>query len=146
VSSNTYSARLDPDARLRLLVLVSGVCLGMVGLALILTLKLHAVATAAVATAWLVLTLSELRGLWLGFRSSRALRIASDGSLMRLDQAGTWRDARLLPGTVVLRRLAWIRLETARGARSAELIQGRCADSHDWRRLQVIWRHIGAVE
>lgn len=81
-----------------------------------------------------------------GYAMTRGLRITADGSLRCLDARGRWQPARILPGSVVLARLAWLRFETGKGAQAAELLRGDPRKSQHWRRLQVIWRHIGAVE
>jgi hypothetical protein len=146
VSSSTYSADLEPQPALRALVLVSGILLGVTGLVLILVLPLHPAAILAASSAWVGLSAHELRVLARGFKASRRLRMTEAGSLLRLDDQGHWRSVRLLAGSIVLPGLAWIRFETGRGLRSAELLCGSCRESNDWRRLQVIWRHIGAGE
>ena len=46
---------------------------------------------------------------------------------------------------LVADRIGWLHLKTADGKQFAELICGDCRESDDWRRLQVIWRHIGAA-
>ncbi len=145
MSSNAYLAELEPDPTLRVLVLLSGIGLGIVGLMLILGLALPAPAIALGVALWFYCILLETSVLAREFRNSRGLRMHPDCSLLRLDQEGRWRPVRLLPGSVVLPRLAWIRFETDRGVRSAELLRGNRRESHDWRRLQVIWRHIGAA-
>lgn len=145
MSSNVYSAELVPDPALRVLVLLSGIGLGIVGLRLILGLALPASAIGLGVAVWLYFMLSEISVLARQFRISHGLRLYADCSLMRLDQEGRWRPVQLLPGSLVLAKLAWIRYETNGGIRSAELLWGNRRESHDWRRLQVIWRHIGAA-
>jgi len=65
--------------------------------------------------------------------------------MWRLDADGNWHPARLLPGSMLLRRVGWIRWDDGCGRQYAELLRGRSRESDDWRRLQVIWRHIGAM-
>ncbi len=69
----------------------------------------------------------------------------ADGSLRVFGANGGWYTARLATGTVVLRRYAWIRCRMEPGRYCAELLRGNCRKSDDWRRLQVIWRHIGGA-
>jgi len=49
---------------------------------------------------------------------------------------------------VLLRKVGWIRLSfelpTGRKLILGELLRGDGRRGEDWRRLQVIWRHIGA--
>jgi len=144
VSSTTYSAELYPDAGLRRIVLWSGGLLGLVGVVLILSTRLPAVLLIAASVAWLLLSGWELRRIRHGYARCRRLRLSAGGELSRLDGDGNWQQARLLPGSVLLRRVGWIRWDDECGQPYAELLRGRCRESDDWRRLQVIWRHIGA--
>jgi len=47
-------------------------------------------------------------------------------------------------GSVVLWHFAWLRFRTENGRRHVELMRRKTAQNKDWRRLQVIWRHLGA--
>ncbi len=145
MSSNTFSADLDPDAMLRVIVLVSGIALGSLGVVLVVALPLHPAPKLLGCCAWLVFCWWEISMLARGFDDCGRLRMAAGGLLMYLDHKGEWREARLLPGSVVLQRVAWIRYRTDAGLRAAELLRGDCRVGNDWRRLQVIWRHVGAT-
>ena len=145
MSSIKYSAELRPDALLRRVVLVSGMAFAVLGVVLILTLPLHAAALIAGSVGWLLLCARELVVAGRGFSYCCRLRIAMDGDILLLDPDGVWQPARLLSGSAVLRRVGWILFETSEGRQFAELVRGRCRESDDWRRLQVIWRHIGGT-
>ena len=145
MSSGKYSAELRPDALLRRLVVLSGAGLAMLGVAVIFTLPLHAGVLIAASVGWLLLCARELVVACRRFSNCRRLRISVGGEILLLDAGGTWHPARLLSGSVVLRRIGWILIETGQGRRFAELVRGRCRESDDWRRLQVIWRHIGGT-
>jgi len=145
MSSNTFSAELKPDPCLRRIVMLSGGLLGASGVLLILALPLRPVALVAASCGWLALSLRELVGLHRGFVQCCAIRVNTDGELLCLDPAGDWHVGRLLGGSILLRRFGWMRLENGQGRESVEPIRGACRESHDWRRLQVIWRHIGAT-
>jgi len=145
MSSIKYSAELRPDALLRRVVLVSGMVFAVLGVVLILTLPLHAAALIAGSVGWLLLCARELVVAGQGFSYCCRLRIAVDGDILLLDPDGVWQPARLLSGSAVLRRVGWILFETSEGRQFAELVRGRCRQSDDWRRLQVIWRHIGGA-
>ncbi|MGI9200590.1 MAG: hypothetical protein ACR2QL_06000 [Woeseiaceae bacterium] len=74
----------------------------------------------------------------------RQLNIYADGSAMLQDQGGSWQAATLRNGTVVLSNLAWLDLRTDDGRGFSALFCGNCRKSEQWRRLQVIWRHMGS--
>jgi len=143
VSSSTYSAELYPEVALRRTVLLVGIVLYAAGVVLILTMPLAPVAKLLGSGGWLLLCLREFLRLRRGFARCRRLRVTAGGGLSLLDADGNWQTARLLPGCIVLRRFAWILCETEQGQHCAELARGNARNSEDWRRLQVIWRHIG---
>ncbi len=125
--------------------LLSGAVLCLAGLGFVPLLPVSVELKALLGAVWLGLCGYEWHSLWLGYALSGSLRIAAGGHVERECADGTWRPARLRPGSVVLSRLAWLRIES-RGMRPyAELVCGDCRQSEEWRRLQVIWRHIGAV-
>ena len=145
MSSQTYSAELRPDRLLRWLVLASGMLLFLAGLVLVISLPLAAAYKFLVAFLWLALSAYE----WISNRRAYArygiFRIDAGGSVERRSYDGTWQVHSLRPGGVVLARLAWLRLVTPDGLRYAELVRGDARESNDWRRFQVIWRHVGAA-
>jgi hypothetical protein len=67
------------------------------------------------------------------------IRVRADG-IEVLRQDGMIVDALLLSGSVVTRRLAWLRLVSADGTRHRELIVGRWSDPASWHRLQLLWQ------
>jgi hypothetical protein len=142
LSSSTYSSYLRPDPWLRLLVEVSGRVLVAGAIGVSLTMTLPPVLRLGFALTCLVLGRAELARLERGFRACDAIQLLHDGSARILGN-GAWSDARLESGSLVLHRLAWLRLRTADGARVTELLRGEARLCGDWRRLQVIWRHIG---
>ena len=127
-----------------MVVAISGRLLIAAGLALILVLAIDVMLRAAGCLVWVLVGRWELRQLEQGFDACKAIRIDSSGDAMILNSEENWVPARLLTGSVLLRRLAWIRLQDQSGRIFLELISGDARQSQDWRRLQVIWRHIGA--
>ena len=145
MSSNAYVAELQPAPGLRRVVLLSGSALCLIGLLLISGMPVHLAVMIPGMLAWLSFAVWEIARLARGYDDCIRLRFGIDGYLRYLDHDGRWREGRLLRGSVVLSRLAWIRFETVGGNCVSELLRGDCRASHDWRRLQVIWRHIGAT-
>ena len=145
VSSSIFSAELHPDLRLRRAVLLSGAGFAGIGVLVIVSMRLHPLALVAASGCWLVVCSWEWRRILCGFSECQRLRFMADGAVMLLDPNGHWHPARLLPGSVLLRHAGWLLLEAGRGRRFAEPVRGRCRQSNDWRRLQVIWRHVGAT-
>jgi hypothetical protein len=125
-------------------VLLCGVILGVTGIAVILTMPMHPLALLAACCGWLILCYSELARLHRGYSRCCRLRFGASGEIWLLGTDREWRPARLLSGSILLRRVGWIMLQSAGGGRFAEPIRGHCRKDPQWRRLQVIWRHIGA--
>jgi len=97
------------------------------------------------AGAWLPIGLLELCRFVQGYRSCERLRVFADGSAATADATGAWRKAKLRPGSVVLDRVAWLRIDAGQGGRFTELLVGNSRKNNEWRRLQVIWRHLGTA-
>jgi hypothetical protein len=144
VSSTAYFAEFKPDPHLRRLVAASGVLLGIAGVLVILLLPTDLWMRLAACVIWVVTSVREHRQLQRGWADCRALRFTANGELTVLGADQTWRAARRETGSVLLRKLGWIRLRDHRGVVFGELLSGDDRASPDWRRLQVIWRHVGA--
>lgn len=148
MSSTAYFAEIYPDPFLRRIVLASGALLALVGVPLIITLPVAPELRAAAVMAWLALVASELSRVRRAWHACQALRFSADGTVAVLIPGQVWQPARLLSGGILLRRVGWIRLSvalpTGRKLVLGELLRGDCRNGADWRRLHVIWRHIGA--
>ena len=145
MSSSTFSTELRPDRGFRAVVLVSGAGFAIAGVFLILSMPLGSIASLVAGGSWLTFCGREWLCVRRGFSRCRRLRFTADGKVMRLDPDGEWQPARLMPGSMLLRHAGWLVLEVAKGRRAVEPVRGHCRESNDWRRLQVIWRHVGAT-
>ena len=75
-----------------------------------------------------------------GFARLHAVRLTADGEAWVMLAAGRSERAQLLSGSVVGRRMAWIRLRFRDGSAHAELFLASRAETAAWHRLQLIWR------
>ncbi|MGB5628993.1 MAG: hypothetical protein WBM57_06475 [Woeseiaceae bacterium] len=148
MSSTAYFAEIRPDALLRRFVLASGLALALGGLLLILILPVPLEIRVVGSIGWLAVAASELARARLAWNSCHAMRFFADGTIDVLIPGQIWQPAHLLSGGVLLRQLGWIRLgvtlSTGHKLVLGEFLRGNGRESADWRRLQVIWRHIGA--
>jgi hypothetical protein len=144
-ASTSYFAEIRPDPRLRRLVLLTGGLSFMGGLALLPLVAVSGPLKGLLAISWVALCGFEGRALWRGYAGCRALRIAAGGHVERQAPDGSWQAARLCAGSVVLARVAWLRIAGPGERPFAELVGARSHPSEEWRRLQVIWRHIGGA-
>jgi hypothetical protein len=94
----------------------------------------------SVTGAWLVLGAAELGNTVRHYRKRRGFRFRADGRVEILSPGGGTIAARLGRGSVILPRLAWLRVQAESGACCGELVTGHVRRSEDWRRLQVIGR------
>ena len=78
-----------------------------------------------------------------GYKRFGRIRVDFEGNLELLVGAVDWVPARLLSGSVVLEKYAWLFIKPRNGCRYAELVRGDSLENQAWRRLQVIWRHLG---
>lgn len=144
MSSNTFLIELKPESLLRRIVILYGISATALGMALIWTLAIETAWRYAAATAWLLLNSRQLFQIANGFRHCRRIRMDPSGAVQLQGPDDCWFAATLLPGSVVVGRLAWLRFEAEDGRRFAELLRQKCFGSKDWRRLHVIWNHLGA--
>jgi hypothetical protein len=79
-----------------------------------------------------------------GYKRCQRIRIEHTGSVTMQDANGCWFTATISPGSVVLPNVAWLCCKAEDGQQFAELISPKSARNEGWRRLQVIWRHVGA--
>ena len=145
MSSIAYFAELKPDPLLRRVVLCTGGSLAACGLIVVAMLPWSPALLIAVGAAWASLSGWELARLRRAWSDSLGLRLAADGGAAILGNDGCWRPASILNGSVLLRRWCWVRLRAGSGSVFAEPLRGSCRKCRDWRRLQVIWRHVGAA-
>jgi hypothetical protein len=124
----------------------SGFALMLVGLVIVAGLPLPAAWRGLVMVAWCAVCGRELSHLASAYRQYRAVRIFSDGSTELCGAGTAVTSAQLLPGSIVLPGLAWLRLRLENGRTSGELLRGNIREDEAWRRLQVIWRHLGAAQ
>jgi hypothetical protein len=126
-------------------VLATGALLFLAGLALVPFVAVSAILKILLAVAWAVLCGREWWRHRRAYAAGGVLRIAAGGQIERQFHDGTREPARLCAGSVVLPRIAWLRIVPRGAPAYAELVRRESCRSEDWRRLQVIWRHIGAA-
>jgi hypothetical protein len=144
VSSKTFSSDLTPEPALRRLVLGTGLAAVVGGAAAIAGLPFGASWRIGAATIWILVCCRDLWVVLAGFRHCTRIRIEHTGNMLVYATDNRCAVATLSAGSVVLQDLAWLRFRTENGRRHVELFRRKTAQIKDWRRLQVIWRHLGA--
>lgn len=145
MSSGEYSTVLTPETRLRRWVVGSGAGLMVAGALIVLVQPIPVVPRLAVACAWLLYGSHRLVSLVAAYGSCRRIRVDSDGSLWIEAADGSLRAGRIGSGSIVLARIAWLRVVTDDRFVAGELLRGNGRECDAWRRFQVIWRHLGSA-
>ena len=125
--------------------MLSGLTAFLAGVLLALSLPLGALIRALIVCGWLFLCGREMAHTWRGYALGGALRISRDARIEVRLVGGEWRTASLVSGSLVLPGVAWLRISVADRPAYGELLTGNPRKNKDWRRLLVIWRHIGAA-
>jgi hypothetical protein len=129
---------------LRRVVLIAGIAAAVFGFVMILALPVAPLWRVSGAVLWLLTSGREILLIAKGHKRCQHIRIEHNGDMQVTAPNGRCSPATLRAGSVVLSRIAWLRFESQSGQQFAELMRGQCWRNKDWRRLQVIWRHLGA--
>lgn len=144
MSSSTFSAAVRLHKRLRRIVLISGCMLALTGLGLILLLPFAGLSLplkAVVAAAWTIWSGRELLTHWRVYGRWSVLTLYANGATELLGKQESC-AARVLPGSIVLPDIAWLRIRAENGDIWGELVAADSRESEEWRRFQVIFRHL----
>ena len=117
----------------------------ILGLVTILTMQASLIIRLPACVLWLLFSGRELLVIVSGYLRIRRIRLYSNGEVELRNNSGDWQAARLANGSVILDGFAWLRIEACDGRRSVELLRGTSRKNEEWRRLQVIRRHLGAA-
>lgn len=117
----------------------SGWCLLLLGGVVILHLDVPGAVRLGLLAAWLA---DASVGLYRTGRAQAAvfaLVLLEDGCFVR-DRQGSSEPVTLQAGSMLTRRMAWLRCRRADGSGYSELLLRAGSDPQAWRRLQVLWR------
>ena len=140
MSSDRFAVLIQPDPGLRRWVLRSGVLFTLLGAFLVITTYgLPAGAKAALTVAWLLWNGWEIRRQSRGTGVVDRVRLTADGTVTVYAPGGRAMPARLAPGTLVLERWAWLRLEMPGKGRHGEPLSRSRTGEATWHRLRLIY-------
>jgi len=142
VSSSVFVVTIRSSEVLRQTVLLSGAGLGLLGAISIAMLPLDVEFRAFGAAAWLLVTGRDVWRLSRGYRRYRSILVDERGQATLCGPPGPDQAAELTAGSVLLQGVGWLRFRADDGTYHAELVAGNLRKNKDWRRLQVIWRHL----
>lgn len=116
----------------------------IIGLTLLLHLPLTMLMRLPLIACWLFAGVRQLDRQSRGAHRVSAIRLGVDDATV-VDRQGRLSPARIMSGSVVLARFAWLRLKFADGLIYGELLRGDAAHDVQWRRLQILWRQGAAT-
>ena len=140
VSSARFETVLTPDRRSRQFLLLCSCLATFAGLAIILSLPLPPIPRVLLCGAWLGDNFRQFRGLRRGAGRVQHYSLEALDDIVGISPDGLRQPMALLEGSIVLPRLAWLRLRFADGSSYVELLRGDSSADLDWQRLQLIWR------
>ena len=140
-SSARFETVLKPETKLRICVLLWGCLAATAGTVIILFLPLAWFLRMLLAALFIGESCRELRGLVRGAARLQRLRLDAGGEVTGVGPDGREEAVILLSGSIVLSRLAWLRVRFADGSEHGELFRGNPDEDPEWQRLQLIWRH-----
>ncbi len=111
----------------------------LVGWLLLIRLPIPLLIRLPLCAVWLVTGVRELSRQSRGYERIKSIRLEA-GAAMVTDRRGRQAPVQILPGSVVLPRLAWLRLKCPDGLIYGELLRGDAAVCRQWRHLQILWR------
>jgi hypothetical protein len=143
MSSVPSAVVLEADERSRLLVMACAAVLHLSGLLLLLNLPTAAISTALLLCGWLYLCYRDWHRQLCGYRRIAGIRIDGAGAIESIDTLGNRQGLRLLSGSFVLPRLAWLRLGFRDRKWHSELLMASRCEARGWHWLQLCWRQQG---
>jgi hypothetical protein len=139
MSSTRFVVVLKPDPDLRKIVMLAGCAALLVGLLLLIRLPASVPVRLALVVPWLIGSIRELSRQSRGVHRIKSICLGVDQALV-IDRHGKQAPVQVMSGTVVLQRVAWLRLRFADGLTCGELLRGDASACKHWRRLQILWR------
>ncbi|MFQ6004622.1 MAG: hypothetical protein ACE5OQ_03885 [Woeseia sp.] len=137
--SRRFEAVLSPDPALRRLVMLAA-CTGLLtGFVLIIRLPVSAWIRFGLTMVWLASQVREIGRLTRGAARVRTIRLGPDSATV-INRKGREEPVQIMSGSVVLPKLAWLRLRLSDGLCYGELLRGNSARDRHWRCLQILWR------
>jgi hypothetical protein len=88
---------------------------------------------------WLVGGIWEISRFSRGAARTRTIRLEAGESAI-INRQGRQEPVQIMSGSLVLERLAWLRLKLPDGLIYGELLHGDPASCQQWRHLQILWR------
>jgi hypothetical protein len=140
MSLAVFKTELVPSPALRKFVLLSAAAALLAGTIIIMHLPLSLTVRGVLCSIWILDCSGELNKLRRGSARICRLQIEANGDIFATGPGGRSEYLELLSGSVVLSRLAWLRLRFPDGSVGAEFLAGDPRSDPRWQGLQLIWQ------
>lgn len=140
MSLAVFKTELVPSPALRKTVLLSAVAALLVGTVIIMQLPISLTLRGVLCSIWLLDCAGGLSRLRRGRARICHLHLDANGDIFATGPGGHSEYLELLSGSIVLSRLAWLRLRFPDGSVAAELLAGDPRRDPNWHGLQLIWQ------
>lgn len=140
MSSREFAAVIKPEPLLRRVTLLAGCAALLIGAVLLGHLPIAPWIRLVLVMLWLPASVCEIAALSRAMAGVSGIRLRPDGTTV-VDRRGRETPARIMSGSIVLRRFAWLRLRLSSGRVSGELLRRESVTAEQWRHLQILWRH-----
>lgn len=119
--------------------MLAGCAALLIGLVLLIRLPVSPPLRLALSAIWLMGSIRELGRQARGMHRIKTIRLQT-GEATVIDRQGRQAPVQIMSGSVVLPRVAWLRLRLADGLIYGELLRGVSSGCEQWRHLQILWR------
>ena len=119
--------------------MLAGCAAFLIGLLLLIRLPVSVPVRLALVVPWIIGSIRGLSRQSRGVHRIKAIRLEV-GVATVVDRHGRQAPVRIMSGSIVLPRLAWLRLRLADGLICGELLRGDATVCLQWRHLQILWR------
>jgi len=137
--SSVFAAELEIDERLRRQVIAFSIIATLVGAMFIVLMPIGLASRMLLLLAFLCYCRIDIRRQLAGYARVSGLYIDAAGAVRATGPAGDPLFLELDSGSVVLQRIAWLRLRFPDGKRYGELLIGDPDGGAQWHALQLIW-------
>ena len=145
MSLTVFSSELKPEPAMRQVVQWFALVAVILGLIIIVSLPLAAVWRCSAGLLWSLFSWREWRQVRDAHARFERIRIDCNGAVELVDYWGERHNAAVVSGSVLLQGCGWLRFKLEDGGEFGELLRGDSRENEHWRRLQVIWRHLGTA-
>jgi hypothetical protein len=128
---------------LRQCVLASGAIFMTLGCGLLIHAGVPVAARILLVVGWIGHCVWQMRRQALGHAAVVAIRLSADGLVTLIGPGGHWQRARLITGTIILDRVAWLRLARPGHGSHGELCRASRVGAANWHRFRLISAQAG---